>query len=88
MWVGRSVGGWVARLIGRSVSQSVSLVKNRSFRNKNCTWRPCLSTDRDEMSNLYRRPSIVASYKVSVFIVSSFSEIMCTDFVCLYTYEF
>jgi hypothetical protein len=51
-------------------------------------WRPCLSTDRDEMSNLYRRPSIVASYQVSVFIVSSFSEIMCTDFVCLYTYEF
>jgi hypothetical protein len=41
---------------------------------------------RDEMSNLYRRPSIVASYQVSVFIVSSFSEIMCTDFVCLYTY--
>ena len=51
-------------------------------------WRPCLSTDRDEMSNLYRRPSIVASYQESVFIVSSFSEIMCTDFVCLYTYEF
>jgi hypothetical protein len=43
---------------------------------------------RDDMSNLYRRPSIVASYQVSVFIVSSFSEIMCTDFVCLYTYEF
>ena len=42
---------------------------------------------RDDMSNLYRRPSIVASYQVSVFIVSSFSEIMCTDFVCLYTYE-
>ena len=43
--------------------------------------------DRDEMSNLYRRLSIVASYQVSVFIVSSFSEIMCTDFVCLYNYE-
>jgi hypothetical protein len=36
------------------------------------------------MSNLYRRPSIVASYQVSVFIVSSFSEIMCTDFVFIY----
>jgi hypothetical protein len=59
-----------------------------SIRNKNCLWRPCLSTDRDEMSNLYRRPSIVASYQVSVFIVSSFSEIICTEFVCLYTYEF
>ena len=84
----RCVGGSVGRLVGQSVSQSVSLVKNQSFRNKNCTWRPCLSTDRDKMSNLYRRPPIVASYKVSVFIVSSFSDIMCTDFVCLYTYEF
>ena len=52
------------------------------MRNKNCQWQPCLSTDRDEMSNLYRRPSIAASYQVSVFILSSFSEIMCTDFVC------
>jgi hypothetical protein len=62
-------------------------VRNRPIRNKNCLWRPCLSTDRDDMSNLYRRPPIVASYQVSVFIVSSFSEIMCTDFVCLYTCE-
>ena len=65
-----------------------TIVRNRPIRNKNCPWRPCLSTDRDEMSNIYRRPSIVDSYQVSVFIVSSFSEIMCTDFVCLYTYEF
>ena len=64
------------------------IVRNQTIRNKNCLWRPCLSTDRDEMSNLYRRPSIVASYQVSVFIVSSFSEIKCIDFVCLYTYEF
>jgi hypothetical protein len=28
-------------------------------------WRPCLSMDRDEMCNLYRRPSIVASYQIS-----------------------
>jgi hypothetical protein len=53
-----------------------TIVRNRPIRNKNCPWRPCLSTDRDDMSNLYRRPSIVASYQVSVFIVSSFSEIM------------
>jgi hypothetical protein len=26
--------------------------------NKNCLWRPCLLTDRDEKSNLYRGPSI------------------------------
>ena len=30
---------------------------NRPIINKNCLWRPCLSTDRDEMSNLIRGPS-------------------------------
>jgi hypothetical protein len=30
--------------------------------NKNRLWRPCLLTDRDEMSNHYRGPSIDASY--------------------------
>ena len=28
-------------------------------------WQPCLLTDRDEMSNLYRGPSIDASYHIS-----------------------
>jgi hypothetical protein len=35
------------------------------IRNKNCLWRPCLITDKNEMSNLYRRPSIDISYYVS-----------------------
>ena len=30
---------------------------------------PCLLTDRDEMSNLYRGPSIDASYQVLVHLV-------------------
>jgi hypothetical protein len=30
-------------------------VRNRPIRNKNCLWRSCLSTDRDEMCNLYRK---------------------------------
>jgi hypothetical protein len=30
-----------------------------------CLWRPCLLMDRDKMSNLYREPSIDASYQVS-----------------------
>ena len=37
-------------------------------RNKNCLWRPCLLTDRDEVSDLYRGPSIDASYQVSVHL--------------------
>jgi hypothetical protein len=31
---------------------------------RNCLCRPCLSTERDEMSNHYRGPAIDASYQV------------------------
>jgi hypothetical protein len=40
--------------------------------NKNCLWWPCLLTDQDEKSNLYRGPSIDASYKVSVQLALRF----------------
>jgi hypothetical protein len=40
--------------------------------NKNCLSQPCLLTDRDEMSNLYRGPSIDASYQGSVHLASGF----------------
>jgi hypothetical protein len=40
-------------------------LKTRPIRNKNCLWQPCLLMDRDEMSNLYRGPSIDASYQIS-----------------------
>jgi hypothetical protein len=50
---------------GRAVSEEKNF-KNRPIRNKNCLWRPCLLMDRDEISNLYRGPSIDASYQVSV----------------------
>ena len=36
--------------------------RNQPIRNKNCLWRPCLLMDWNEMSNLYRGPSIDASY--------------------------
>jgi hypothetical protein len=36
--------------------------------NMNCLWRPCMLMDRDEMSNLYRGPSIDASYQVSIHL--------------------
>ena len=39
--------------------------RNRPIRNKNCLWWPCLLTDRDEMNNFYRGPSIDAFYQVS-----------------------
>ena len=34
--------------------------------------RPCLLTNQDEMSNLYREPSIDASYQVSVHLAKGF----------------
>ena len=40
--------------------------------NMNCLWRPCLLMDRDEMSSLYRGPSIDASYQVSVHLAEGF----------------
>jgi hypothetical protein len=42
--------------------------------NKNCLWRPCLLTDRDEMSNLYRGHSIDAFYQVSVHLAKQFQR--------------
>ena len=42
--------------------------RNQPIRNKNGLWWPCLLTDRDEMSNLYRGPSIDTSYQVSVHL--------------------
>ena len=48
--------------------------RNLPIRNKNVLWRPCLLTERDEMSNLYRGPSIDASYQVSVHLAKRFQR--------------
>jgi hypothetical protein len=57
---------------GQAVSKKI--FKNRPIRNKNCLWWPCLSMDRDEMSNLYRGPSIDASHQVSVHLAEGFQR--------------
>jgi hypothetical protein len=46
--------------------------RNQPIRNKNGLWWPCLLTDRDEMSNIYRGPSIDASYQDSVPLAKQF----------------
>ena len=45
-------------------------------RKKNCLWWPCLLTDRDKMSNLYRGPSlsIDAFYQVLVYLAKRFQR--------------
>jgi hypothetical protein len=42
--------------------------------NMNCLWRPCLLMDRDEISNLYRVPSIDVSYQVSIHMAEGFQR--------------
>ena len=61
---------------------------------KNCLWRPCLLMDWGEMSSLYRRPSIDASYQVSIHLAKRFqrrrfleidqseTKFACGDHVC------
>jgi hypothetical protein len=58
---------------GKTVSEENNF-KNQPIRNKSRLWRPCLLTNRDEMSNLYRGPSIDASYQVSVHLVKRFQR--------------
>jgi hypothetical protein len=48
--------------------------RNQPIRNKNSLWWPCLLTDRDEMSNLYRGHAMDASYQVSVHLVKRFQR--------------
>ena len=42
---------------GKVVSEE-KISRNPPIRNMNCLWWPCLLTNRDEMINLYRGPSI------------------------------
>ena len=46
--------------------------RNWPMRNKNCIWRLCWLSDRDEISNLYREPSIDAFHPVLVHLAKRF----------------
>ena len=61
------------RSFGQTVSEKKN-VKNQPIRNKNRLWWPCLLTDRDELSNLYRGLSINASYQVLVHLAKWFQR--------------
>jgi hypothetical protein len=58
---------------GHAVSEE-KIFRNRPIRNKNRLWWPCLLMDWDRMSNLYRGPSIYASYQVSVHLAMLFQR--------------
>ena len=56
---------------GETVSEEKNL-KYQQIRKNNRLGRPCLLMDQDEMSNLYRGPSIDGSYQVSVHLAEGF----------------
>ena len=58
---------------GKVVSEE-KIFRNQPIRNKKCLWRPYLLMDRDEMSNLDRRPPIDASYQISVHLTKRFQR--------------
>ena len=62
------------QFIRESSFRGEDFFRNQPIRNKNGLWRPCLLVDRDEMSNLYRGPSIDASYQVSVHLAKRFQR--------------
>ena len=73
---------YIEHSIGVSYQISVHLAirfrrrffRNWPIRNKNCLWRPCLLMNRDNMSKLYGRSSIDASYQVSVQLAKRFQR--------------
>ena len=58
---------------GKVVSEE-KIFRNSPIRNKNCLWWPWLLTNRDEMINLYRGPSIHAFYQISVHLGKRFQR--------------
>ena len=60
--------------LAKRLQNIIIFFRNWPTRNKNCLWRPCLLTDRDEMSIFNRGSSIDASYQVSVHLVIRFQR--------------
>jgi hypothetical protein len=58
---------------GNTVSEEKNFI-NQPIKNKNRLWRPRLLTDQDEMSILYRGPSIDASNQVLVHLAKRFQR--------------
>ena len=55
-------------------SQMKRFFGNQPTRNNNCLWQSCLFTDRNEMSSLYRGPSIDASIPSFITFGQAVSE--------------
>ena len=53
------------------------IFRNPPIRNKNCLWWPCLLTNWDDISSVYRGPSIHAFYQISVHLGKRFQRRRC-----------
>jgi hypothetical protein len=62
------------RFIWLSGFRGEDFFRIQPIRNNNCLWWPCLLTDQDEMSNLYRGHDIDASYQVSIHLTKRFQR--------------
>jgi hypothetical protein len=64
------------RFVRRTFPHKIIIIffRKHTIINMNCLWQPCLLMDRDEISNLYRGPSIDASYQVSVHLAKRFQR--------------
>jgi hypothetical protein len=62
------------RFTWQSGFRGEDIFRNQPIRNKNGLWWPYLLTDWNEMSNLYRGPSIDASNQVSVHLTKQFQR--------------
>ena len=58
---------------GKAVSAE-KIFRNRPIRNNNLLLQQCLLVNRNEISNLYREPSMNASYQVSVHLAKRFQR--------------
>jgi hypothetical protein len=67
-WLFQLAQMWKLLAPGIRLTTEKKIFRNRPIRNKNGLWWPCLLTDRDEMSNLYRGPSTDASYQVLIHL--------------------
>jgi hypothetical protein len=65
----------LVQLAKRFQSRRFLEIDQSAIRNKSCLWWPCLLTDQNKVSNLYRGPSIDASYHVSVHLAKQFQRI-------------
>jgi hypothetical protein len=61
--------------LGKALSRE-KIVCNGRLSNLFYLWRPCLFSNRNKMCNLHRRPSVDASYQVSVFLAERFQKIL------------